>query len=120
MPDPRPPGKVIYPLDEVWLLRLLATPAGAETFVDMATFGIKKRELRRRFLPFAAAIPSHDHLGKLLATLDAEGFQRYFVAWVAAFGALPEGGDAIDGKTSRRAKKGGKAVLHTVSAFAAR
>lgn len=120
LPDPRQPGKVIYPLDEVLLLCLLATLAGAETFVDIATFGVKKRELLRRFLPFAAGTPSHDHLGDLFATLDAECFQRCFVAWVAAFNGLPEGVVAIDGKTSRRAKKGGKAILHTVSAFAAR
>jgi predicted transposase YbfD/YdcC len=120
LPDPRQPGKVIYPLDEVLLLCLMATLAGAETFVDIATFGVKKRELLRRFLPFAAGTPSHDHLGDLFATLDAECFQRCFVAWVAAFSGLPEGVVAIDGKSSRRAQKGGKTILHTVSAFAAR
>ena len=34
--DPRQPGKVIYPLDEVLLLCLLAVLGGAETFVDIA------------------------------------------------------------------------------------
>src|SRR5467141_3473738 len=33
-PDPRQRGKVIYPLNEVLLLCLLAVLAGAETFVD--------------------------------------------------------------------------------------
>jgi hypothetical protein len=33
-PDPRQHGKVIYPLNEVLLLCLLAVLAGAETFVD--------------------------------------------------------------------------------------
>ena len=41
-------GKVIYPLDEVLLLCLLAVLAGAETFVDIARFGNKKIELLRR------------------------------------------------------------------------
>jgi len=50
--DPRQSGKVIYPLNEVLLLSLLATLAGAETFVEIALLGIKKRELLRRFLPF--------------------------------------------------------------------
>jgi DDE_Tnp_1-associated len=35
LPDPRQPGKVVYPLDEVLLLCLLAMLGGAETFVDI-------------------------------------------------------------------------------------
>jgi len=34
--DGRRPGKVVYPLDEVLLLALLAVLAGAETFIDIA------------------------------------------------------------------------------------
>jgi len=118
--DPRQSGKVIYPLNEVLLLCLLATLAGAETFVDIALFGVKKRELLRRFLPFARGTPSHDHLGDLFATLDAHCFQRCFAAWVASFTGISEDVIAIDGKTSRRAKQGGKTLLHTVSAFSVR
>jgi len=51
--------------------------AGAETFVDIALFGVKKRELLRRFLPFTKGMPSHDHLGDFFATLDAECFQHW-------------------------------------------
>ena len=36
LPDPRQRGKVIYPLDEVLLLCLLAVLAGAESFVEIA------------------------------------------------------------------------------------
>ena len=39
LPDPRQLGKVIYPLDEILLLCLLAVLGGAETFVDIARFG---------------------------------------------------------------------------------
>jgi hypothetical protein len=38
LPDHRQPGKVIYPLNEVLLLSLLAVLAGAETFCDIARF----------------------------------------------------------------------------------
>src|SRR5271167_4836212 len=122
MPDPRQFGKVTYPLDEVLLLCLLAVLAGAETFVDIARFGAKKLDFLRRFRPFRDGTPSHDHLGDIFATLDAEHFQRCFVAWVAALTGTPEGVIAIDGKTSRRSyqKKGAKAPIHMVSAFAAR
>ena len=120
--DPRQQGKIIYPLDEILLLCLLAVLAGAETMVDIALFGCKKRELLRRFRPFKDGTPAHDHLGDILAVLDAQQFQRCFVAWVAALTGAPEGVIAIDGKTSRRAgrKTGGNPPIHVVSAFAAR
>ena len=122
LPDPRQRGKVTYPLEEVLLLCLLAVLAGAETFVDIARFGDKKLALLRRFRPFRDGTPSHDHLGDIFATLDDEQFQRCFVSWVAALTGAPAEMIAIDGKTSRRSyqKKGAKAPIHMVSAFAAR
>ncbi len=122
LPDSRQRGKVMYPLDEVLLLCLLAVLAGAETFVDIARFGDKKLELLRRFRPFREGTPSHDHLGDIFATLDAEHFQRCFVAWVASLTGASAEVIAIDGKTSRRSyqEKGSKAPIHMVSAFAAR
>src|SRR5436305_7964679 len=122
LPDPRQLGKVVYPLAEVLLLCLLAVLGGAETFVDIARFGEKKLELLRRFRPFRDGTPSHDHLGDIFATLDAARFQRCFVAWVAALTGAAADVIAIDGKTSRRSyqKKGAKAPIHMVSAFAAR
>jgi predicted transposase YbfD/YdcC len=119
LPDRRQCAKVMYPLDEVLLLCLLAVLAGAETVTDIARFGDKKLQLLRRFRPFREGTPAHDHLGDILATLDAEQFQACFVAWVASLIGVPEGVVAIDGKTSRRSK-GAKAPIHMVSAFAAR
>jgi predicted transposase YbfD/YdcC len=112
----------MFPLDEVLLLCLLAVVARAETHVDIARFREKKLELLCRFRPFRDGTPSHDHLGDILATLDAEQFQRCFVSWVASLTGAPAKVIAIDGKTSRRSyqKKGGKAPIHMVSAFAAR
>jgi predicted transposase YbfD/YdcC len=122
LPDPRQLGKVVYPLAEVLLLCLLAVLGGAETFVDIARFGEKKLGLLRRFRPFRDGTPSHDHLGDIFATLDATQFQRCFVAWVAALTGASADVIAIDGKTLRRSyqKKGAKAPIHMVSAFAAR
>jgi hypothetical protein len=122
MPDHRQAGKVTYPLDEILLLCLLAVLAGAEAFTDIARFGEKKLDLLRRFRPFRDGTPAHDHLGDIFATLDAQAFQRCFVAWVAALTKTPSEVIAIDGKTSRRSyqKKGSKEPIHMVSAFAAR
>ena len=119
--DPRQPGKVTYPLDEILLLCLLAVLAGAECFTEIALFGTKKLPLLRRFRPFKDGTPAHDHLGDILATLNAEQFQSCFVAWVAAVAGVPADVIAIDGKTVRRSgQKGAKGAIHMVSAFAAR
>ena len=122
LPDPRQSGKVIYPLDEVLLLCLLAVLAGAESFVDIALFGEKKLDLLRRFRPFRDGTPSHDQLGDIFATLDAPKFQQCFVSWVASLTGAAADVIAIDGKTVRRSfqKKGARAPIHMVSAFAAR
>ena len=121
MPDRRQPGKVTYRLDEIVLLALLATLAGAEGFTDIARFGQKKLDLLRRFLPFVDGTPSHDHLGDIFASLDAEAFRACFVTWVGGLTKAPLDVIAIDGKTSRRSgRKGAKDAIHMVSAFAAR
>ena len=123
MPDHRQQAKVVYQLDEVLLLCLIAVLAGAETFVDIARFGEKKLEFLRRFRPFLAGTPAHDHLGDIFASLDAQMFQRCFVAWVASLTGVSGDVIAIDGKTLRRSgnrKKGAAGPVHMVSAFAAR
>jgi hypothetical protein len=77
--DPRQQAKGVYPLDEVLLLALLATLAGAETFTDIARFGEKKLAPLRRLRPFKDGTPPHDRIGEIFAALDAEQFQRCFV-----------------------------------------
>jgi predicted transposase YbfD/YdcC len=122
LPDPRQAGKVVYFLNEVLLLSLLAVLAGAESFTGIALFGEKKLALLRRFLPFKDGTPPHDRLGEIFAALNADAFQRCFVTWVAALTKTPVEVIAIDGKTMRGSgnKKGSKEAIHMVSAFAAR
>jgi len=120
--DPRQRGKVLYPLDEVLLLCLVGVIACCESWVEIAKFGEKKLALLRRFRPFADGTPSHDQLGDIFAVLDAEQFQRCFIAWVASLTGLGPDIIAVDGKTLRRAYQGGgaQAPIHMVSAWSAR
>ncbi len=127
LPDARQSGKVKYPLDEILLLCLFAVLAGADTITDIAKYGRHKLEFLRQFRPFADGTPAHDHLGDILAALDAEQFQRCFVAWVAARTGVSAEVIAIDGKTLRRSgsktskkkKQNLPGPIHIVSAFAA-
>ena len=57
LPDVRQSSKVMYPLDEVLLLSLLAVLAGAETFVDIARFGDRKQGFCADFGHFLQAHP---------------------------------------------------------------
>jgi predicted transposase YbfD/YdcC len=88
----------------------------------LPAFGEKKLALLRGFRPHCDGTPPHDRIGDIFATLDAEQFQRCFVAWVASITGIPAGVIAIDGKTVRLSggKKDAKAPIHMVSAFAAR
>jgi len=72
LPDHRQRCKILYPLDEVLLLALLAVLAGAESFVDIARFGRMNVAFLRRFRPFLDGTPPRDHLGDIFAALDAE------------------------------------------------
>jgi DDE_Tnp_1-associated len=95
LPDLRQSGQVMYPLDKVLLLALLAVLAGADSFVDIARFGRMNLAYLRRFRPFLGGTPLHDHLGDILAALDAEQSQRCFVAWVASLIGAPAGAVAL-------------------------
>ena len=114
LPDSRQPGKVIYPLNEVLLLALLAVLAGAESFTGVTRFGEKKLKRLRRILPSADRTPPHD-------TLDAAAFLRCLVEWVAGLTKTPVEVIAIDRKTSRRSgsKAKSKGAIPRVSPFAA-
>jgi len=50
--DRRQQSKVQFPLDEVLLLVLCAVISGADGWVEIATWGKKKLDFLRRFLPY--------------------------------------------------------------------
>lgn len=117
---PRQPGKVLYPLPEVMLLVLCATLSGAEDFVEIRVWGREKLAFLRSLLPFKRGIPSHDTLNDVINALDPALFSDCFTTWVEGMREDAPDIVAIDGKTSRRARRGEEHPLHVVSAWAAR
>ena len=85
---------------------LLAVIAGAESWVEIAAFGKRKLEFLRRFAAFAEGTPSHDQFGNLFAALDAEAFQKCFIAWAASLTRLGADIVAIDGISTLRSDSG--------------
>lgn len=118
--DPRQAWKVVYPLPEILLTVLCGTMAGAENVVEIERWATRKLNFLRHFLPFARGIASHDTLTDVLNALPAQSFATCFSAWVESLREEAPDLIAIDGKTSRRARKDGVHALHLVSAWASR
>ena len=118
--DPRQAWKVVYPLPEVLLIVLCGTMAGAEDFAEIERWANRKLDFLRRMLPLARGVPSHDTLGDVMNALPARLFAECFTAWVAALRESAPDIVAIDGKTSRRARRADGPALHLVSAWASR
>ena len=118
--DPRTGNAQRHDLLEILLIALAAMVAGAETCVDMATFGRAKEPLLRRFLALPGGIPSHDTFSRLFRLLDPAGFEACFGRFVAAFAARVGEVVAIDGKAVRRSfdRRADSRPLHLVSAWA--
>jgi predicted transposase YbfD/YdcC len=118
--DPRQPWKVAFPLPEILLVVLCGTLAGAQNFVEIRQWAGHKLEFLRRLQPFRRGIPSHDTLTDVMNALDARTFSECFTSWVESLRASEPDIVAIDGKTSRRARRGEAHPLHLVSAWATR
>lgn len=119
--DPRVVGRCDYPLLEILTIAICAAVAGANTWVDVETFGKSKAGWLKQFLKLENGVPSHDTFGDVFRVIDADRFQRSFMRWVEAVFRVTEGQViAIDGKTVRRShdKRIGKEAIHLVNAWA--
>jgi predicted transposase YbfD/YdcC len=118
--DPRQSGKVLYPLQEILLVVLCGTLAGAEDFVELRLWAKNHMDFLKRFYDFDHGIPAHDTLNDVMNALPKDLFTDCFTAWVATLRDNQTDVIAIDGKTSRRARAKDGRPLHMVSAWAAR
>ena len=121
MPDPRMAGKVSHKLHDILVIMVLGVISGLEHWTQIEDFGKANQAWLRTFLDLPNGIPSHDTLGKVLATLDPDAFEQRIQQWIHALvGSNTEGKHiAIDGKTVRRSfdRASGKMAVHMVNAY---
>lgn len=119
--DPRKSPATRHLFHEMLFISLAAVLAGAEGFVDIESFARSKKDWLSSFLKLPKGIPSHDAFGDLFALLDPEAFNSAFVEWTSQLREeVSKEVIAFDGKTMRGShdRSKGKAMIHTVSAWA--
>src|ERR1043166_7225626 len=105
--DPRrDTANKLHLLCDILTIATCATIGGADSWDDIAEFGVTKETFFRRFLTLDNGIPSPDTFARVFAKLDPDAFALAFGRWMGAAcqaaGLVPV---AIDGKSARAAKK---------------
>ncbi len=118
--DPRIPGLVTYPVDEILLSTFCAVMCRNHDWEEISCWTEYHLEWLRKFLPFANGSPSPSTYARLFNSIDSKKFKDCFESWVSSLGlSLKEKQIAIDGKTVRGSKHSsdGSGSAHLVSAF---
>lgn len=121
MPDPRVERTRRHKLIDIITIAICAVICGADTWVDIESYGQAKVEWLKRFLELPNGIPSHDTFARVFAQLNPQQFQNCFVNWMKSISNILKGEVvAIDGKTLRHSydTESGKGAIHMVSAWA--
>lgn len=119
--DPREEELVEHKLLDMIVIAVCAVLCGADTWVEVETFGKARQAWLAGFLELPHGIASHDTFGRLFARLSSHQFQKCFASWIQAVFTVTSGQViAIDGKTLRRSYDRGcnQAAIHMVSAWA--
>jgi len=121
VPDPRREHMRLHNLWDIIAITILAVIAGADSWVEVAGYGVSKLDWLGTFLELRNGIPSHDTFNRVFALLNPTALQEGFLNWVETIAQTTVGRlVAIDGKTARHSfdKAAGKGALHLVSAWA--
>ena len=118
--DPRSHINKLHKLVDILLIGIISVISGAETWKQMVEFANSKHDFLKEFLELPNGIPSEDTFNRLFSSIDSSQFESCFIDWVNSISNISKGQViAIDGKTLRGAKSGGKkSPVHMVSAWA--
>ena len=121
MSDPRVERTRRHKLIDIITIAICAVICGADTWVDIESYGQAKVKWLKTFLELPNGIPSGDTFARVFAQLNPEQFQNCFVNWMKSISNILQGEVvAIDGKTLRHSydTESGKGAIHMVSAWA--
>ena len=119
IPDPRIERTKEHKLIDIIVIALSSVMCGAEGWIEIQEFGKGKKEWFESFLELPNGIPSHDTFRRVFMILDPNNFREVLIKWTKQVTKRMKGEIvSIDGKTARGSQKNGKAVLHSVSAWA--
>lgn len=119
--DPRRDCGKLHKLEKIFAISVCAIMSGAESWVEVESFGIEKEEWLSELIDLENGIPSHDTFGRVFGLIDPEEFQICFSNWVESLRKhISREIVAIDGKTIRRSfdKANNELPFHIVSAWA--
>jgi predicted transposase YbfD/YdcC len=118
IPDERQEWKIKHKLTDILFIAVVGSIAGCDDYEDIEWFAKKKEGWFRKYLELPNGVPSHDTIERVFSWIDPDKFRKSFQAWVSlAMGVKTHGVVAIDGKTMRGTKDGGKSGLHVVNAW---
>lgn len=119
LPDPRVSRTRKHRLDDIIAIAVCAVISGADSFEEIARFGVARVGWLKGFLSLPNGIPSHDTFNRVFAALDGETFAACFGQWMTQLcGATGLRAIAIDGKACRSAPGDTfSGCLHLVTAW---
>ncbi|MCC3421806.1 MAG: ISAs1 family transposase, partial [Microcoleus sp. PH2017_07_MST_O_A] len=88
--DPRVERTRHHQLIDIITLSICAVICGADTWVDIESYGRAKYEWLKKFLELPNGIPSHDTIARVFSRLNPEQFQKCFLSWIQSISCLKE------------------------------
>lgn len=124
IPDPRSHVNQVHLFGDLLVICIMAVIAGADGPQAIGVWASNNEQWLRKRLKLPNGIPSHDTLGRLLAAIKPDAFQKCFEEWIQSLAPLDEGSPsnqiAVDGKVLKRShdQRKGLGPLWLVSAWA--
>ena len=82
VPDPRREHMRLHNLWDIIAITILAVIAGADSWVEVANYGVSKLDWLGTFLELPNGIPAHDTFNRVFALLNPTALQEGFLNWV--------------------------------------
>lgn len=73
--DPRMPGMVEYPIEEIILMTFLAIMGSASTWEEIEGFAVSRERWLKKFIPLRNGIPSHDTFRRVFSLINTRQLQ---------------------------------------------